>query len=60
MCFLRICRSAKSGFNAKGKNTITATTHLQKLRLIGGMLSFRPRAMIKLPEKIAVAQMAEK
>ncbi len=47
-------------FNPKGKNTITATTHLQKARLIGGMFSLRPRAMIKFPDQIAVAPMAKR
>jgi hypothetical protein len=60
MFSLRIAHSTISGFNAKGKNTITATAHLQKARLIGGMLSLRPRAMIKLPDQIAVATRAKK
>jgi len=60
MFSLRISHSTISGFNAKGKNTITATTHLQNARLIGGMLSLRPRAMIKLPDQRAVALMAKK
>ena len=60
MFSLRISHSTISGFNAKGKNTTTATTHLQKARLIGVMLSLRPRAMIKLPDQRAVAPMAKK
>ena len=60
MFFLRIPHSTISGLNAKGRNTITATTHLQKARLIGGIPSLRPRAMIKLPDQIAVAPMAKK
>jgi hypothetical protein len=56
----RISNSDKSGFNAKGKKTITATTHLQNARLIGGILSFRPRAIIKLPDQRAVATMAKR
>lgn len=60
MFSLMISHSTISGFNANGKNTTTATTHLQKARLIGGILSLRPRAMIKLPDQIAVAQMAKK
>ncbi len=60
MFFLRISHSVISGFNAKGKNTMTATTHRQKARLTGGILSLRPRAMIKLPDQIAVAPMAKR
>ena len=60
MLFLRISHSTTSGFNAKGKNATTAMTHLQNARLIGGMLSLRPRAMIKLPDQIAVAPIAKK
>ncbi|GAX61171.1 eukaryotic-type DNA primase, catalytic subunit [Candidatus Scalindua japonica] len=60
MFSLRILHSTISGFKANGKNTITATVHLQKAKLIGGMLSLRPRAMIKLPDHIAVAPIEKK
>ena len=57
---LRMSHSAIRGFRAKGKNTMTATTHLQKARLIGGMLSLRQRATMKLPDQRAVAPMANR
>ena len=58
--FLSMSHSTISGFNAKGRNTMTATTHLQKARLMGGILSLRPRAMIKFPDQIAVAPIAKR
>jgi hypothetical protein len=52
--------TAINGFKANGRKTSTATIHLQKARLIGGMLSFKPRAIMKFTDQIAFAPMANR
>ena len=59
-CFLIEFHSFIKLFKANGKKTITATTQRQKAKLTGGILSLSPRAMIKLPDQIAVAVTANK
>lgn len=59
-CFFMMLHSVIRDFKAKGKKAIMATTHLQKARLVGGMVSLRPRAIMKLPDQIAVAARAKK
>jgi len=58
--FLMIIRLAIKFLMAKGNRIITATNQRQKARLIGGMLSLRPRAIIKFPDQMAVAPKAKK
>jgi len=45
-------------FKANGKKTTTATNHLQKAIVIGGIVSFKPLATIKLPDHIKIAKTA--
>ena len=57
-CFLRSFQSFNNCFRANGVNTRKATTHLQKAKDTGGIISDKLRATIKLPDHIAVAMRA--